>query len=225
MARNATFTPAAIDIAATGKLLDPHTPGLMIEIRASGAKVWKYERRLAGDGGLVRLTLGRFPGRAMADARAWAAELNAQVESGVDPRETKRAAKIRTGMTVVRAHELYMVAVREGRASRAKRRNKPRTIADKLDIYERDLPSKLRTKSVYKVTERDLVDVVMTKGKTAKVRVNRLIAELKVFFGWAASVRGMEVGLESDPARRLGDLRFPEEARSRKLDLLESNGS
>jgi hypothetical protein len=40
------------------------------------------------------------------------------------------------------------------------------------------------------------------------VRANRLAAELKVFFGWAASLRGLEIGLETDPSRRLGDLRF-----------------
>jgi integrase len=67
------------------------------------------------------------------------------------------------------------------------------------------------------VSERDLVTLVTRKGRTAKIRANRLAAELKVFFGWAASLRGCEVGLEVDPARRLGDLRFPETARKRKL--------
>jgi integrase len=34
-------------------------------------------------------------------------------------------------------------------------------------------------------------------------------------------LRGLEVGLEIDPSRRLGDLRFPETERSRKLSVLE----
>jgi len=38
----------------------------------------------------------------------------------------------------------------------------------------------------------------------------RLAAELKLFFGWTASLRGREVGLKVDPARRPGDLRLPE---------------
>src|SRR3546814_20221557 len=66
-----------------------------------------------------------------------------------------------------------------------------------------------------------LIKLVEAKGKTAKVRANRLAAELKVFFGWAASLRGLEIGLESDPSRRLGDLRFPENPRSRKFSLQE----
>lgn len=124
-------------------------------------------------------------------------------------------------MTVDRAHALYMVAVREGRSSRAKRPNKPRTIADKLAIYERDIAPGLGKRSIHEGTEEDLVHRVTFKGKTARTRANRLAAELKVFFGWAASLRGMEVGLENDPSRRLHDLRFPETARSRKLSLEE----
>ena len=123
MTRTATFTPAAIDAATTGKLLDPRTPGLLIEVRPSGAKIWKYQRRLAGSGELVRLTLGRFPAYTVADARAWAVELNAQVELGTDPRQAKRAEEARASMTVKTAHDLYMIAVRDGRASRAKRKN------------------------------------------------------------------------------------------------------
>jgi hypothetical protein len=46
-------------------------------------------------------------------------------------------------MTVARTHELYMQAVREGRASRAKRKNKPRTIAEKAEIYDRDIAPRL----------------------------------------------------------------------------------
>lgn len=200
-----------------GDLKDPNTPGLSIEVLSSGKKVWKYKRRVAAGGPLVRLSLGQFPAHTIAAAREWAGKLNDLVEAGIDPREVMRAAEARASMTVARAHGLYMHAVREGRASRAKRRNKPRTIADKLEIYERDIAPALARKTIYDVTERDLIKLVENKGKTAKVRANRLAAELKVFFGWAASLRGLQVGLEADPSRRLGDLRFPETQRSRKL--------
>jgi len=99
----------------------------MIDVLPSGRKVWKYEWRLIAVDAYVRLTLGRFPAYNMADARAWAATLNEQVEVGIDPREAARAAEARASMTVDRAHELYMVAVHEGRASRAKRKNQQRT--------------------------------------------------------------------------------------------------
>ena len=99
--------------AGNGKLRDARTPGLMSELLPSGKKVWKYERRLAGSGALIRLTLGQFPAYTMADARAWATKLNDQVEAGVDSREAKRAEEIGASMTVAKAHDLYMIAVRE----------------------------------------------------------------------------------------------------------------
>lgn len=60
-------------------------------------------------------------------------------------------------MTVNMAHELCEVAVREGRSSRAKGINKPRTIKDKIDIYDLDIGPKLGERSVDEVSERDLI--------------------------------------------------------------------
>ncbi|RSY77900.1 DUF4102 domain-containing protein [Sphingomonas koreensis] len=136
MARIATFSPASIDSLRQGRLEDPRTPGLMIEVLPSGGKVRKYERRRAGNGALVRRTLGRFPTHRMSDAREWAAALNDQVETGIDPREVRRAEK-----AAERA--------REARASRAKKPNKPRTIKGKLGIYTRDIVPTQAQRCIY----------------------------------------------------------------------------
>jgi integrase len=194
---------------------------LWIEVLPSGKKRWIYRRRIVGRKVVVKLSLGLYPAYTIADAREWANRLNLQIDAGIDPRETTRQELRLATMTVERAHELYMEAVREGRSSRAKRPNKPRTVADKQDIYRRDIAPKLARKIIYDVTETDLIKLVEAKGKNARVRANRLAAELRVFFGWTASLRGLEVGLEVDPARRLGDLRFPETPRSRRLALQE----
>lgn len=215
------LTPALIDDLMAGKLDDSKTGALSIEELPSGKKRWLYRRRIAGRREIVKLSLGLYPAYSIADARAWANGLNLQIDAGIDPRETARQEVRLATMTVDRAHELYMEAVREGRSSRAKRPNKPRTVADKLDIYRRDIAPKLGRKIIYDITETDLIKLVEAKGKTARVRANRLAAELKVFFGWTASLRGLEVGLEVDPARRLGDLRFPETPRTRRLALDE----
>src|SRR3546814_11490613 len=97
----------------------------------------------------------------------------------------------------------YMVAVREGRSSRAKKPNSPRTIKDKQAIYKRDIAPKLAKRIIYDVTEPDLIKPVEAQGKTAKVPANRPAAALQVFFGWAASLRRLELGLESAPTGRL----------------------
>lgn len=221
MSKRTGFAPAAIDTLQKGCLLDPLTPGLRIEVLASGKKKWKYHRRLVGDDQVVKLTLGLFPVHTIADAREWARVLNEKVEAGVDPREEKRLADERATMTVARAHALYIEAAREGRASRAKRINRPRTIVDKLKIYRCDIAPKLGNRSIYGITERDLLLLVKAKGRMAKVRANRLASELKVFFGWASSLRGLEIGLEENPARRLADLRYPEPPRKRRLSSEE----
>jgi integrase len=221
MAKKIPFTPASIDAFSARILPDPFTPGLAIEMLPSGKKRWRYRRQVAGKKIIATLFGGLYPTQPIAAAREWARSLNEKVEAGVDPREEARKELARATMTVAKAHGLYMKAVREGRSSRAKRPNKPRTIKDKLAIYKRDIAPKLASRSVYEVTEGDLIKLVEAKGRTAKVRANRLAAELKVFFGWAASLRGLEVGLESDPSRRLGDLKFPEPPRSRKLSLQE----
>lgn len=221
MAKKISLTPASIDCLQMGSLVDRITPGLSIEVLGSGKKRWRYRRQVAGTRIIVTMFGGLFPTRTIGEARDWARALNEHVESGIDPRVAQREEKARSEMTVERAHGLYMTAVREGRASRAKRPNKPRTISDKLEMYNRDVAPKLAKRSIYEVTERELIRLVEAKGKTAKIRANRLAAELKVFFGWAAGLRGLEVGLQNDPSRRLGDLRFPESARSRKLSMLE----
>lgn len=220
MARRVTLTPAGVDELVNGYLVDPQTPGLWIKVGARGKKTWRYRRRLS-NGGVVRLTLGRYPAFSIAAAREWAAELNAKVEADVDPRVLDLEEIERAKLTVAFAHERYMAAVREGRASRAKKLNKPRTIADKLAIYDCDIAPKLADKLIFDVTEDDLTKLVLAKGRSARVRANRLAGELKVFFGWAASLRGKEIGLPSNPAARLTDLKFPEAPRSRVLSLDE----
>jgi hypothetical protein len=149
MARKQTFTPAALDTLQRGSFADPSTPGLAIEVLATGKKRWRYRRRIVGSNVVAKLLGGLFPAQSIADAREWARGLNLKAELGIDPRAALREERSRATMTVARAHGLYMVAVREGRSSRAKRPNKPRTISDKLEIYERDIAAKLALKSIY----------------------------------------------------------------------------
>jgi hypothetical protein len=221
MSKRLPFSPAGIDSLIDGHLLDPQTPGLWIEASAKGIRTWRYRRRVHSCGKILKRTLGRYPGFSIGDARAWAEVFNAQIDAGVDPSAIERAEVERTRLTVCYAHERYMEAVREGRASRAKKRNKPRTILDKQRIFDLDVAPQLGAKLICDVTENELIQLVLAKGRTAKVRANRLAAELKVFFGWASSLRGREIGLEVNPAARLTDLKFAESPRDRSLSLEE----
>ena len=79
MARRIVLTPASVDELMKGYLVDPQTPGLRIEVGETGRKTWRYRRRLSS-GGVIKLTLGRYPAFSIAAARTWAAELNAKVD-------------------------------------------------------------------------------------------------------------------------------------------------
>lgn len=222
MSKKLLFSPASIDSLSKGAFVDPVSLGLSVEVMMrTGKKRWKLRRRIPKTSVIVTMLGGFYPAVTIADAREWAEKINEQIDAGIDPRVVLREEKRRDIMTVSKAHELYMVAVKEGRSSRAKRPNKPRTIRDKIDIFELDIKPRLGKRCIYDVSERDLINLVEAKGKKAKIRANRLAAELKVFFGWTASLRGLAVGLEVDPSRRLGDLRFPESPRSRKLSMEE----
>ena len=195
MAKKTYLSPSTLDGFSKGVLWDGQMPGLAIEVLSSGKRRWFYRRKIPGKNVIVIVYGGLFPSTTIAAARDWARALNDQVEAGKDPREVDRAEKSRAAMTFVWIHGLYMEAVRQGRSSRAKRPNKPRTIRDKLEIFERDIAPTLGDKNIHDITEADLIRLVEAKGKVARIRANRLAAELKVFFGWACSLRGLEVGL------------------------------
>ena len=221
MKKRTLLTPASIDVLDSGYINDPQVPGLSIHANRHGRRMWKYRRRIASSRDVLKVTLGLYPTLTLADARACASKLNDQVEAGLNPRAVARAEEDRLRLTVSFAHERYMAAVREGRGSSAKKINKPRTIADKLAIFRRDIEPQLADKLIFEVTEKDLASLVLAKGKDSKVRANRLASELKVFFGWAASLRGTEINLPANPAARLTDLKFPETPRERRLSLEE----
>ena len=70
MANKYPFTPATIDAFQRGSLADPLTPGLAIEVLASGKKRWRYRRRCARKmGTVVTMFGGTYPAQNIADAR------------------------------------------------------------------------------------------------------------------------------------------------------------
>lgn len=220
MTRKSSLTPANIETLKDGKLLDLQTPGLSIEV-VKGKPVWHFRRRIAGSKSIFKRCLGAFPVYSIAAARAWAGGFNKQLDAGIDPRKAELEAAEHNSLTVAVAHAKYMVAVLEGRSSRAKRRIKPRTINEKDEMYKAEIGPAIGGKLIFDVTEGDLTKLVLAIGKRAKVRANRVAGELKVFFGWAASLRGTEVGLSISPATRLTDLKFPEVPRTRTLTMQE----
>ncbi len=72
--------------------LDTKTTGLQVRVTSAGIKTFSVFRRIKG-GQPERVTLGRFPGMTVEQARKLAARINAEIGEGSNPAEVKRAHK------------------------------------------------------------------------------------------------------------------------------------
>lgn len=212
------FSPSAIAALTEGSLNDPFTPGLSVKVKRNKKPTWKYMRWIPAKRLFLRRTLGTFPTMSIALARETAGEFNKLIESGADPRDVEREKIFKESMTVDRAHDLYMRAVSQGRHLSKSRMCKKISIRDKKYLYDLKVKPEIGQSIIYDVTEENLIRIVARIGKVTPFQANRVISELKIFFGWAASLRGLEIGLKSDPSKRLCDLRHPEPPRSRILN-------
>lgn len=71
--------------------------GLRLEVRPSGAKIWRLRYFLAGKDNY--LTIGRYPEFSLAEARDAALEARKLVARGVDPNQAQKAAEATTAGT------------------------------------------------------------------------------------------------------------------------------
>jgi integrase len=75
--------------AKSYRVADSH--GLVIEVRPTGAKVWRYRYRYAGKPSIV--SLDEYPAKSLIDARAERDKLRKLVKAGTNPADAARAAK------------------------------------------------------------------------------------------------------------------------------------
>lgn len=62
--------------------------GLFVEVSAAGLKTWRCQYRFGGS--RREITIGKFPGVGLADARERHLELRALLERGIDPLDARR---------------------------------------------------------------------------------------------------------------------------------------
>jgi integrase len=65
--------------------------GLYLEVRPTGAKLWRYRYRIAGKENVF--AIGEYPAVSLADARAARAEARALVKQGIHPAHQRRLSK------------------------------------------------------------------------------------------------------------------------------------
>ncbi|WEK43406.1 MAG: hypothetical protein P0Y64_00725 [Candidatus Sphingomonas colombiensis] len=186
------LTPAATDRLTRGSLRDSRTPGLKIEAKASGRKVWLFRRRGARSDEIVNASLGVFSGPSARGCAKMGHGPGCGDRMGREPAPLERTENARSATTVQIAHDLYIAAV-----IRSERRTvKPRTIADKQSIYNRDIGPRLGNTNLYRPTENECWNAVYDKANASKGRADKMAGELACFLKWCCGREGRMVGIE-----------------------------
>jgi len=250
MAKAIKLTVNAIEALKAGTIADPQTPGLKIERLRSGKLMWQYKRRYPAKspigtvnalaGVYAQMVGGSYPSMSIAGARTWAADLNAQVEYGIDPRAAAQAAQAEaerleakaveearvSALTVNEVHRRYMEAVETNTHRVVRRKSKKvgmseRTKTDKQGLYDRNFEKIIGARPISTITNHDINRIIVGMSTRAPVQANRSACEINVFFKWVRSIRGrivLDINLPDDPCVDLPELWNQEGERERWLD-------
>jgi integrase len=197
------FTMSAVErlippAAGKDSYHDTETPGLYLTVTGKGVKSFSYVRRIGTRVG--RLTIGRYPGVTVEQARKEAARLAGAIAEGKDPAEDRRKARDET--TVGEMFDMYL----NGHAKPHKR-----TWQGDQSQYDRYLAS-WKGRRLSQVHRADVAALHAKIGKdNGPYAANRLLALLSAMFNHAASL-GYEGG---NPAH--GVKKFKEQSRDRFL--------
>ena len=112
------------------------TNGLCIEVRSTGAKVWRYRYRYAGKASIV--TMAEYPAMGLSEARAERDKLRALVKGGANPAQV---ARIDRAAIVERSETTFSAIATELLAKRAKEGLSPGSVKRERRLFEKDLAS------------------------------------------------------------------------------------
>ncbi len=196
----------AADSARVAARLADTTRGLTFVVGTRGG-VWQWQGRVNGTP--RKIHGGRFEGGqgvTLAQARAWADEINGKLARGVDvhlevgadsPPVPAANTVERRAMTCQEAWDLYL------EASEGAGRNAARTVTDKRQTWMRLFAEQIGVKLLTEVTYRELAEIVeplRTEGKIAAF--NNAVRYIRRFFSWAEEAE-VRTGLPDSPARKL----------------------
>ena len=138
--------------------------GLAIELRPTGAKLWRYRYRYAGKASMV--TLGEYPVVTLADARVERDRMRALVKGGANPAHvarTERAIRVERANTTFGAIglELLTKRVREGLSpgsAKRERRLIEKDLAVIADMAITDVNAPILLTALRKLEQRGIVE-------------------------------------------------------------------
>lgn len=180
-------------------------PGLQCVVSEGGTKSWRLFYRLPGSDKRQSMTLGRFPGVSLAEARKLALEKLALAGDGDDPiAEREKRVRKRT-LTVSDAAEIYLKWCETNNAFR--------TLESKQSAFRVHIEPGLGTLSLFDVSRGKVAALIDGLGDKPAMR-RQLYTYLMHFFGWCAE-------RELIVAKPISDLKPPRNTPARERVLTD----
>lgn len=171
---------------------DTKTPGLQLRVTSGGVKTFSIYRRTKG-GGPERITLGRFPAMTVEQARAAAAAVNAEIETGASPAKVRRA--VREEPTFAEAFDDFLTGKRKRDGSPLGERTK----RDYQDVFRMYLTS-IKSKKLSQIQRTDLKAIHKKTTAKSPAQADRAIAVVSSVFTYMID---QEVFSGPNPASRV----------------------
>jgi integrase len=158
------------------------TTGLRLAVFPSGAKSWIARYRRPGNGKTAKLTVGKYPGMSLAQARVHVSEARASVGKGADPGEDKRRRRVadkqaeldRAGDTVERHVKQHLERLSR-EVTDGHWRQTRRNLNEAVAAWPR--------RTVQSIVRRDVRELVeQAAEQRGPVAANRMFAHLGRFF-------------------------------------------
>lgn len=178
--------------AKPGQRLEMHdalTPGLTLRVTDKGVKSWVLRYRTQA-GASQRFKLGDPKTLSLRAARLEAGRLKADIDKGLDPLETKRAAREQAKAITVRTFDdllaAYWTACEAGTWKPKRKRKRPQTLAYEKRLADRHIGSDFRSLSLASIkrgTVATLLAEMLNNGIGAQT--NRVHAIVRQAFNFA----------------------------------------
>lgn len=189
------------------KLADGY--GLYLEIRPTGAKLWRYRYRIAGKESLF--TLGTYPKMSLADARTQRDDARALVKQGIHPLQERKAtlaAQAAENANTFEALAREWIAQKQSRWTPGHRKQVEQVLSADVFPVIGDRP-------IRNVTAADLLAILKALEKRGATSIAYLVRQ------WASAIFRYAVATlraDSDPAAALrGAIHRPKTVHHRPL--------
>jgi integrase len=172
------FTPPAIDnLKPESRPYEVAEPGGLRLVVGKRSKTFAYRYQSPTTGKAAKLTLGRWPGKGLAEARSAVATARQQVEDGIDPQAQRMLV-----LQSTRATPTVAVLVDEFIAQLPASK---RTRGMDADYLKRDVIPVWGAAKVTAIARRDVRALIETKAKAAPVGAGHLLGYVRRLFAYA----------------------------------------